>query len=159
MSSLHITGFFDLFNGHRETVTKNGRHGNKINLHFLNYDSLVDCTHDVGIPASIHYSCDANEEPLHDGTVAYVIAKGFMSPEGTFFMHVLHLLPVPGNPDDDSYKESLPAAAMPFVFGVGRVTQSDVPTALLAYKAFEVTFISKSRVENTQAARNVTTVQ
>jgi hypothetical protein len=38
---------------------------------------------------------------LGDGTVAYVIPKVFMLPEGTFFMHVLYLSPLPGNPDDD----------------------------------------------------------
>jgi hypothetical protein len=63
-----------------------------------------------------------NDVPHPDNTVAFVYARAHISNDCTVLMDASEIVPCPGNPEDDSYQDSVPDMANPFALALGHVS-------------------------------------
>ena len=73
-----------------------------------------------------HYS-DRYLTVFQDNTVAFVLAKAYVPPgniAGNVLLEAIHVVPLLGDPSDESYDERMPNFPYPLVLGLGTVTSS-----------------------------------
>ncbi|KAH7907760.1 hypothetical protein BJ138DRAFT_1014023 [Hygrophoropsis aurantiaca] len=135
MSSLTMFGFLALGAGRRVMSIKPG--SSSKTWHCF-YASVVQLSSGQSLPAEIRAYSPFNDVVHPDNTVAFIVAKAHFPAHDTLLLDAYHIIPVPGNPSDDSYDNHLPDCPHPFVLGIGSVP---VKTDVLAdgvSKAFEV---------------------
>ena len=136
--SLLVVGHFCLSNGRQEVVNKIGPSGNHTSHAFIVYDVPFRSTQGPAAPANIRIYGGPNGVPLMENTVAFAIAQAFVTADGSVRMDASFLVPVPGDPDDDTYEDGIPDVPIPFIFGVGQVMHSVPSTPQNSISSFQV---------------------
>jgi len=138
MSSFLINGFFGLANGRREFITKAGRSGHDMRVYHVHYTTTIQCLDSTSIPADVRVYSSGTDMILADNTVAFVLAKLFIKQDRSAEMDAICLSQVPGDPESDTYEDSIPDVQIPFVFGIGQVSRL-VDSMGGGYKRFQLT--------------------
>jgi hypothetical protein len=63
-----------------------------------------------------------NDIPHADNTIAFVYARAHVTNDSTVLMDASHVVPCPGNPEDETYEDSAPDLPHPFVIALGHVS-------------------------------------
>ena len=123
MSSFIIVGFFALANGHRAHSAQPGSSKTVSHCHYM---TIVQCLHGPEVDAKIHVFSPASEAIVHpNDTVAFVIAHASVQQHPfQILMEAKHLIPMPGNPEDNDYNERMPNFPYPFIAAIGHVTNT-----------------------------------
>ena len=87
----------------------------------------LQCIDGTALPAELHvYTPSAMELILPNDTVAYVVAKCHFPAHELAVLDTLYLAKVPGDVNDDRYKDCVPDIPIAFVFSIGQVA-GEVP--------------------------------
>jgi len=84
------------------------------------------------------YCFSPTESVLKDDTVVYMVVKVYASPHSMVLLESLYLIPLPGNPNDNSYEDNLPDISHLFVFALGLITCTAESTASSTLKMFHM---------------------
>lgn len=118
MSSLAFMGFFCLAEGKRVMTTR----PNSTRIWHAHYTSTVQCADGTFLPANIRVYSPMNDVPHPDNTIAYVYARAHITNDLTVLMDASEIIACPGDPDDDSYQDSVPDMPNPFLIALGHVS-------------------------------------
>jgi hypothetical protein len=124
MSSFSIIGFFGLASGRHISLPRPS--DSSLSTNYVVYTTSIQLNPTTAVPAEIRMWSPRNSIVHSDDSVAFIIAKAFVpAPHAAsatvlldpYFIHVF-----PGNPQDDSYKDSIPDLPFPYVYALGTVT-------------------------------------
>ncbi|KDQ49074.1 hypothetical protein JAAARDRAFT_143925 [Jaapia argillacea MUCL 33604] len=116
MSSLTMIGFLALCAGRCTMALKPG---SPVKVFHCLYTTAVQCSSGDLLPAKLHAYSPPNDTILPDNTVAFVIAKVFAPPNADIILNAIHVVPLPGNPNNDDYESHIPDVPHPFFLGLG----------------------------------------
>lgn len=118
MSSLTFLGFFCLASAHRVVTQK----ANNARAWHMHYSTTIQCADGTSLPADLRVYSPMNDIPHPDNTIAFVYARGHIPHNDIAVLDASHVIPFPGDPDDETYEDSVPNLPNPFVIGLGQVT-------------------------------------
>ncbi|EJD35810.1 hypothetical protein AURDEDRAFT_46071, partial [Auricularia subglabra TFB-10046 SS5] len=111
-------GYFALGNGRR--VSSENPTTRKVNHHVF-YDTVIQ-TSGVDIAAELRTWAPANEPLLAEGTVADVLGKLYIPPNGTAWIDIIQLSAFPGDVNDAEYEDKVPERPFPTIFALGHTS-------------------------------------
>jgi hypothetical protein len=97
-------------------------HANNTRIWHAHYTTSVQCADGTSLPANIRIYSPMNDILHAENTIALVYARAHITNDSTVLMDASHIIPCPGNPDDDSYQDSVPDLPNPFVIALGHVS-------------------------------------
>ena len=118
MSSLAFMGFFCLADGKRVMTTR----ANNTRIWHAHYTSTVQCADSTTLPANIRIYSPINDIPHADNTIAFVYARAHITNDLTVLMDASEIIACPGDPNDDSYQDSVPDMPNPILIALGQVS-------------------------------------
>jgi hypothetical protein len=118
MSSLAFVGFFCLAEGKRVMTTR----ANNTRIWHVHYTSTVQCADGTALPANIRIYSPMNDVPHSDNTIAFIYARAHVTNTHSVLMDASEIVPCPGDPEDDSYQDSVPDMPNPFIIALGHVS-------------------------------------
>jgi hypothetical protein len=117
MSSFTLFGFFCLAEGRRVLTTR----ANNTRIWHAHYTTTVQCADGTFLPANIRIYSPMNDVLHVENTIALVYARAHITNDSTVLMDASHIIPCPGNADDDAHQDSVPDLPNPFIFTLGNV--------------------------------------
>ena len=122
-TSFSTFGKFALFDGQREFVPKPGTTGaTPDGTWFMTYQSTFQCPSNTFLPVQIRIYSPRAESPLPDYTVVDLFAHAATAPSAPAMLESMSAIPVPGDPADSAYEDSIPDAPIPHVVILGIVS-------------------------------------
>ncbi|KAI6010065.1 hypothetical protein EDC04DRAFT_2581233 [Pisolithus marmoratus] len=153
MSASIVFSFFGLANGDH---VKMFRSGSSIMTYHCIYETTIQCTSSVILPAMLCVYSPFNDVALPDNTMAFVSAKISIPaavPQDLILLEGISIIAVPGNPSLDSYEHSVPDFPYPMVVRLGLVTAPARTLPDGTSKAFDV--LSTDYVCDTRMTSNI----
>ncbi|KAI6137926.1 hypothetical protein EDD17DRAFT_1501224 [Pisolithus thermaeus] len=153
MSATVVFGFFVLANGdHVKTL----RAGSSTATYHCVYETTIQCTSSVVVPAMLHVYSPFNDVALPDDTVAFVCAKvciPMTTPCDPVLLEGICVMAVLGNPSSDNYESGIPNFPHLMIVGLGSVTSPARTLTDGMSKAFDV--VSSDYVQDTKMVSTV----
>ena len=118
MSSLAFMSFFALAEGRPVMTTC----ANNTRIWHAHYTTTIQCADGSTLPANVRIYSPMNDVLHADNTIAFVYALAHIPINSIVVMDASHVLPFPGDPQTDSYEDSVPNLPNPFVIALGHVS-------------------------------------
>ena len=96
-------GFFCLADGKHVMTTR----ANNTRILHAHYTSTVQCVDSTTLPANICIDSPTNDIPHANNTIAFVYARTHITNDLTVLMDASEIIACPGDPNDDSYQDSI----------------------------------------------------
>jgi hypothetical protein len=95
--------------------------GTTIRTWHAHYTTAIQCINPPYLPADLHTYSPINDVLHADNTIVFVVAQVHVPHTGNVLLDVLHIVPHPGDPSQDSYDDTVPNFQFPMVYGLGIV--------------------------------------
>ncbi|KAI6096251.1 hypothetical protein EV401DRAFT_1809718, partial [Pisolithus croceorrhizus] len=153
MSATVVFSFFALANGdHVKTL----RAGSSTATYHCVYETTIQCTSGIVVPAMLRIYSPFNDVALPDDTVAFVSTKvciPMTTPRDPVLLEGICVMAVPGNPSSDNYECGIPDFPHLMIVGLGSVTSPARTLMDGMSKAFDV--VSSNYVWDTKMVSTV----
>jgi hypothetical protein len=118
MSSFTLFRFFCLAEGRWVMMTR----ANNTHIWHAHYTTSVQCADGTSLPANICIYSPMNDIVHTENMITFIYAQAYITNDSTVLMDASHIIPCPGNPDEDCYQDSVPNLPNPFVIALGHVS-------------------------------------
>ena len=118
MSLLVLMGFFGPAEGRWVMTTC----PNNMHIWHAHYTTTIQCMDGSSLLTNVCIYSLMNDVLLPDNTVAFIYACAHISASSTVVMNASHVVPVPKNPLNDSYEDSVPNLLNPFMIALGHIS-------------------------------------
>jgi hypothetical protein len=119
MSTFTVVGFLALAQGRRVMSTRPG--GTTRTWHAF-YVTSVQCADSSALPGELRIYSPMNDVLHPDHTIAFVHARAHITANGHVQLDASHLIRFPGDPEDESYENSIPDFPYPLIIALGNVS-------------------------------------
>ena len=117
MSSFAFMGFFCLAQGKRVMTMRS----NNSRIWHAHYTTSIQCADGTAYPTDIRIYSPMNDVLHTDNTIAFVYARAHMPLNAPAILDASHIVPCPGDVQNDSYEDFIPDMPNPFIIVLGQV--------------------------------------